>query len=94
MSFSSPAGDRQSIATGFVGEGGFLNLKAAVKHLYAIRCDVVHEGCYWEFTFSPDGVVTHTVGSTLNIGVTIGYPTFRDIVVRGAIKATQSKLPP
>ncbi len=67
--------------------------------LYDIRCDVVHEGRYWEFSF-PDG--THGK-SRLNIHpkhrkgekavtVTVSLKEIRDIVVRGCVTAVRKAL--
>ena len=46
---------------------------------------------YWGFTFS-NGTPTFTAGPQAHIQVNITFDDFRDIVVRGAIKAIQSKL--
>jgi hypothetical protein len=88
-------GDKQRIEAGFgdVDKGSLLSLQEAVDYLSAIRCDVVHEGNYWGFNFSSDGTTTMTAGPTVNIGVRIRYPEFRDMVVRGAVEAIHSKLP-
>ena len=62
-----------------------LDLRAIVDALYGVRCDVVHEGKYWDFHFS-DGDVRMMNGDP-DVIVSITLRQFRDIVVRGCIRA-------
>jgi hypothetical protein len=68
-----------------------LKLEEVVDYLYGIRCDVVHEGRYWEFFFCTGEYTTYSTNS--QVGVRIGYSQFRDIIVRAAIAAALSRMP-
>jgi hypothetical protein len=67
--------------------------------LYAIRCDVAHEGRYWGFSFPNES--HRATRLNLNpkdrtggqaVGVTVTLKEIRDIVVRGCIAAVTEKL--
>ena len=64
--------------------------------LYDIRCDVVHEGNYWEFSFhdgrTPMVNVDRDTASKITIS-NITFDQFRAIVVRGCVNAVRDKLP-
>ena len=82
--------DKNQLETGFVKEDRrgldrLLGLKVVVDHLYAVRCDVVHEGRYWEFFFSTDGSPHYSISSP--VGTKIGYSQLRDLIVRASIAA-------
>lgn len=62
-----------------------LDLRTTVDALYTVRCDVVHEGRYWGFQFH-DGR-TPILNSDPDVIVSITLGQFRDIVVRGCIRA-------
>lgn len=62
-----------------------LYLRAVVDALYAVRCDVVHEGKYWGFQFH-DGK-TPMLNGDPDVIVSITLHELRDIVVRGCIRA-------
>jgi len=88
--------DKSRLESGFVTEDTTgidrtLKLKEVVDYLYDIRCDVVHEGKYWEFFFATDEYTRYS--GNAEIGVRIPYQEFRDIIVRGAIAAVRSRLP-
>lgn len=88
--------DKSQLEMGFVKEDPrgldrLLGLTEAVDHLYAVRCDVVHEGRYWEFFFSTDGYPHYSISSP--VGTKIGYSQLRDMIVRASIAAMRSQLP-
>lgn len=62
-----------------------LDLQEIVDLLYDVRCDVVHEGKYWGFSFH-DGH-TSMVNYDPSIIVSMMLSEFRSIVVRGCINA-------
>lgn len=62
-----------------------LDIRAVVDALYAVRCDVVHEGKYWGFQFH-DGK-TPMLNGDPDVIVSITLHELRDIVVRGCIRA-------
>jgi len=62
-----------------------LDLRTIVDALYAVRCDVVHEGKYWGFQFH-DGK-TPMLNGDPDVIVSITLREFRDIVARGCIRA-------
>lgn len=67
-----------------------LCLYQVIEYLYRIRCDVVHEGRYYEFSFNrPDTQETATPNFKKQelIYSKITYDILRNIVVRGAIRA-------
>jgi hypothetical protein len=68
----------------------FLCLHQAIRYLYTVRCDVVHEGRYWEFFFrSPDmqEQATPNFKKQELICSKITYDVLRNIVVKGATRA-------
>jgi hypothetical protein len=65
------------------------DLKQAVDLFYKIRCDVVHEGNYWSFTFR-DGIPM--VNADPDVVVSLQFKELRDIVIRGCIYAIKEKL--
>ena len=86
--------DRQTLSTAFTDLTDHLHrplsFEKAVDLLYEIRCDVVHEGKLWGFSFH-DGV-TPMVNALPDVETRIGLPGLRDIVVRGCIEAITVKL--
>ena len=87
--------DKATLASGFVDHSKprmpSLGLREAVYMLYDVRCDVVHEGNYWEFTFH-DGY-TPMLNTDPDVISHITLDRFRAIVVRGGINAIQDRLP-
>jgi len=65
-----------------------LNLREIVDLLYNVRCDVVHEGNYWDFHFY-DGKNSE-VNTSPDVIVYITIKQFRNIVVRGCIEAIKT----
>jgi len=66
-----------------------LGLKKTIKMLYAMRCDVVHEGKYYGFSFRTD---MNIINTKPNVESRIKFSTLRNIVVRGCIRAIEEKL--
>ena len=62
-----------------------LSIREVADTLYAVRCDVVHEGNYWGFHFH-DGRMP-MLNTDPDVNVYIQFSELRDIVVRGAIQA-------
>ncbi len=60
-------------------------LKEIINLLYDVRCDVVHEGKYWDFHFH-DGDVP-ILNNDPDVIVNIKFDELRKIVVKGCIKA-------
>ena len=87
--------DRDALASGFVDHSQprmpSLGLRGAVDMLYDIRCDVVHEGNYWGFSFQ-DGP-TPMLNVDPDVISHITFDQFRAIVVRGCINAVRDRLP-
>ncbi|TKB75636.1 MAG: hypothetical protein E8D46_02090 [Nitrospira sp.] len=88
--------DKQGLGAGFRDNSASahllptLGLDRAVDMLYEIRCDVVHEGEFWSFAFH-DGTMS-MVNTDPDVIADITFDSLRDIVVRGSINATRSKL--
>ena len=93
--FLAADSDKTTLGSGFklYGQPGMpsLGLHDVVSMLYDVRCDVVHEGNYWGFTFH-DGD-TPMVNSDPDVMAYITYEQFRSILVRGCIHAVQERLP-
>lgn len=87
--------DRNALASGFIDHSQprmpSLGLRGAVDMLYDIRCDVVHEGNYWGFSFH-DGR-TSMVNVDPDVISHLTFDEFRAIVVRGCINAVRDRLP-
>lgn len=67
-----------------------LGLRAAIDMLYDVRCDVVHEGNYSDFTFH-DGQ-TPMLNTNPDVISYITFDQFRAMVVRGCVNAVQGLL--
>ena len=65
-----------------------LTIDEIASDLYSVRCDVVHEGKYWEFQFQSQG--TPMLNLDPDVNVYISYEDFRAIVVRNCIRAINS----
>ena len=68
-----------------------LELRKVVNMLYAVRCDVVHEGNYASFAFH-DGRIP-MVNTDPDVTSQITFDQFRTIVVNGCINASKARLP-
>lgn len=69
-----------------------LSFEKVVDLLYAVRCDVVHEGKYWGFSFQDGNIPMVNVEPDVNVFMT--YLELRDIIVKGCINAIKDKLKP
>ncbi len=89
--FASSA-DKEVLARGFQRpeHAEPMTLIEAVDTLYAVRCDVAHEGNYWDFTLA-QGLDMINVSPPAVVSLT--SQTLRDILVRTGINAAQSRLP-
>ncbi len=67
-----------------------LTVEEAVDLLYDIRCDVVHEGQYWEFFFHDGDCTMFNPTYKVCAHVTIGQ--LRNLVVRTAVRAIEARL--
>ncbi len=63
-------------------------LDEAIDALYAVRCDVVHEGKYWGFHFRDGGGPVLHCEPDVTVSLTISE--FRRMVVNGCIRAIQT----
>jgi len=68
---------------------GLMNLGQIIDVLYDTRCDVVHEGKYWGFSFSSYGVSTATVETPVLTRMSI--EELRSIVVNGCVRAAMTR---
>lgn len=83
--------DRYKLETGFSDYNSqLLGLKQVIDLLYQVRCDVVHEGRYWGFTFH-DGDTPKLNGEP-DVIVNLQFRELRDIIIRGCVKAVESIL--
>jgi len=69
-----------------------LGFEKIVDLLYAVRCDVVHEGKYWGFSFRDGSTPMLNVDPDVNVYLT--FKELRDIIVKGCINAIKDKLKP
>lgn len=69
-----------------------LDLEKAIDLLYDLRCDVVHEGKYWAFSFHDGRTPMVNVDPDVNVYLTL--IELRNIVVRGCIAAIKDQLKP
>lgn len=67
-----------------------LHWRRAIKTLYGVRCDVVHEGNYWDFTFRQ--ATLDMLNQDPDVIATITLDEFRDLVVRCAVEAVRTTL--
>ena len=67
-----------------------MQVSEIVEKLYAIRCDVVHEGKYWAFHFMEDIPMLNTDPDVI---VQMSFKEFLDIVVRACINAIKTYSP-
>ena len=62
-----------------------LSVQEVADTLYAVRCDVVHEGKCWGFHFHNGKMPM--LNTDPDVNVYVQFSEFRDVVVRGAIQA-------
>lgn len=88
--------DKDKLGKSFVERSSMpmsaLGLERVVDLLYSVRCDVVHEGKYWGFSFHDGQIPMVNVDPDVNVYITLRE--FRDIIVKGCIKAIEDKLKP
>jgi len=63
-----------------------------IDYLYNVRCSVVHEGRYWDFTFmNPKHFYTIVLDSKSKevVSPKISYEELRDMIVRAVIRAVK-----
>jgi hypothetical protein len=65
-----------------------LTIDEVASDLYAIRCDVVHEGKYWGFQFKSHGMPMLNLGPDVNVHIT--YEEFKAVIARNCINAINS----
>jgi hypothetical protein len=88
---------RAQLASGFRLEGQFgtPSIRAVVDLLYAIRCDVVHEGRYFEFQMQEPGEDPCITGvGDQVITVKMSIHDLRQIVLQGAVRAVRQSMEP
>jgi hypothetical protein len=90
--------DKQVLVEGIRPVGGeAFPVTTVVDLLYDIRCDVVHEGQYWGFSFPKDDCPMVNLHPRCDRGlpgviVRLQMKELRDIIVRGCIRAVTSRL--
>lgn len=65
-----------------------LKLQEVIDLLYDVRCDVVHEGRYWEFHFH-DGT-TPMQNAERGVNVNISLSDLKTLIVKGCIEAVKT----
>lgn len=88
--------EKDKLRNGFVPNNSMpmssLGIEKVVDILYDVRCDVVHEGKYWGFTFHDCD--TPMINVDPDVTVYITFKELRDIVAMGCIRAIEDKLSP
>jgi hypothetical protein len=88
--------DKDKLGTSFIDNTALpmspLGFEKVVDLLYAVRCDVVHEGKYWGFSFHDGSTPMVNVDPDVNVYLT--FQELRDIIVKGCINAIKDKLKP
>jgi hypothetical protein len=69
-----------------------LSFDDVIKMLYKIRCDVVHEGNYTDFSFYDGKTEMLNIIKAFDVIPHVTLQNIRDVIIRGCIKAIQSKL--
>lgn len=85
------AEDKLTVTNRLEKIGGPASLDDLISVLYAVRCDVVHEGVYWGFDFASPECPSILSGKNSDqvLRVKMSYQEFRDVVARGIVAATQ-----
>jgi len=73
---------------------GSLTWECAVDKLYEVRCDVVHEGRYFEFNLRPPGSNTAELAGASQpyLEVFISLADLRQVVLEGIVEGVQRLL--
>lgn len=69
-----------------------LGFGKVVDFLYKIRCSVVHEGVYWDLAFHDGRMPMLNVFPTQKVIAHLTFQQLRDLVAKGCVRATQSRL--
>ncbi len=81
--------DKATLENGFKRHNSRnLTIDEIASDLYTVRCDVVHEGKYWEFQFKSKE--TPMLNLDPDVNVYMSYEEFRAVVVRNCIGAIDS----
>lgn len=75
------------LSLAFIENGKYLSLAEAIDYLYKIRCDVVHEGKYYEVNFNDDKRHNSVIATVYNtkLRVYISHKDIRQIIIEGAL---------
>jgi hypothetical protein len=75
---------------------GFVTWERAVEKLYEVRCDVVHEGRYFEFNLRLPGstVPELTDASAQGLEAYISSADLKQLVLEGVVEGVRRLLPP
>ncbi len=88
--------DKDLLRNGFVNDNDkwlrLLSFEDVIKMLHNIRCDVVHEGDYLGFSFYDRKTEMLEIVNQYIVTPHVALQDIRDIIIRGCIKAIQSKL--
>jgi hypothetical protein len=86
----SPA-EKKSLTEGIQRVGELRpTLEHAVVALYEVRCDLVHEGNYWNFHFPEPNTYRLLNGMNTTIRTGIPFHEVRSMIVLGCIRAIHS----
>lgn len=88
--------DKDLLSNGFIdGNDKWsrpLSFEKVINMFYKIRCDVVHEGDYLDFSFYNGKTDMLEMVDSYAVTPRITISSVRDIIIRGCINAIQSKL--
>lgn len=88
--------DKDLLRNGFIDNNDELfrplDFEAVIKMLYKIRCDVVHEGNYTDFSFYNGRTEILNIINSYIVIPHITIQNVRDVIIRGCINAIKSKL--
>ena len=80
------------LTSAFSRNGSRLTLRQTVDLLYSVRCDVVHEGAYFEFSMREECDMSTTVRG-LAYTAHISTAELRQVVLEGALNGVRKLLP-
>ncbi|MCX7084138.1 MAG: HEPN domain-containing protein [Methylococcales bacterium] len=69
-----------------------LNSKSIAERLYKIRCDIVHEGKYWDFNFLDSTDNTSMINLNQEIIAHLSQSEFRKIIGQACVDAILKKM--
>ena len=83
--------DRDLLDTGFKDRNMMpMEWQTSIDALYDVRCDVVHEGAYWEFHFRQGDVSMLNLETQMIAEITL--VDFRNIIIRCAARAVEAAI--